>query len=178
MKKFEVIAISIIIVLAIAATTIAVFDLLSPPKQGQTNPSSHFIEQPVVDVIIPSLFKTEGSNNVNIPINISAGQTMTFAVDVYTTVSLNLTMDFRIFAPFGQASNSSVTTTESGPRMVVASFNPETLTIHGSSEGSSNMTLAVSNSATPGDYSSVVSAVNLDDSSQVWGDFIQINITD
>lgn len=174
LKKFEVIAIGIIIVLGVAATAIAVYDLLSPPRSNQTT-SLPFVEQPVVDVIVPSLYRNQGSNNVNSPINVTAGQTLTFVVDIYTSVSLNLTMEFKLFSPFGQSTNSSLSTT-SVVSTVRAYFSPTELTIQGAGKGSTNLTLGFSSSALPGNYNSVISAVNLNNSSQVWGDVVQVSI--
>lgn len=176
--KFETISIAAIIVLAIVAAGIATYYLLTPPRAGAQTTTYSFIEQPVVDVIIPTLFREQGSNNGNIPLNVTRGESISLAVDVYSTVSLAFEMQFRIFALASeQGSNSSVSSTSNASTSVVAIFSPETLTISGAGETSSNMTLAVSARAPMGEYNSVVSVMNLNNSSQVWGSIVQISIT-
>lgn len=162
--------------LVIIATTVAVFDLLTPPKSSQPSTSLPFIQQPVVDVIIPSLFRTQGSNNDNMPLNLTQGESMSLTVDVYTTVSLNLKFEFQVLSYVGQSSNGSSSVTEGNSSIVSVAFNPSSLAINGANKGTTNMTVTFSDYAGIGQYNSVVSVVNMNNSTQVWGDLIQINI--
>ncbi len=165
----------IIVVLVIIVSTIAVFDLLAPPKVNQRSTSLPFIVQPVVDVIVPSLYTNQGSSNDNKPLNVTDGQVLTLAVNVYSTVSLNFTMEYRVLSYSGETPNSSSANVSGS--LASATFNPDTLSIQGDGNGATSLTLVFSATAVSGEYNTVVSAVNLDNSSQEWGDIIQVNVS-
>lgn len=173
MKKTESIAIGVIIVLGVIAASIAVYDLLTPPTSGQQTTSLPFVEQPVVDVIVPSLFRQQGSNNGNVPLNVTQGETVSMIVNVYTSVSLALKMDFEVLSGGPSQSNNS-STTES--ILITPAFNPDVLNISGAGQGTCNLTLHFSAAVNIGDYNSVISATNINNSSQVWGAIVEINI--
>lgn len=170
LKRIETIAIGVIVVLAVIVTSVAVFDLVSSGS-NQSTTSLPFVEQPVVDVILPSLFRAQGSGNDNIPLNVTHGQVVTLVVDVYSTVNLNFEMKYDVLT--GPTSNSSTDFNS----VVVGSFTPETLSIQADGKGTANLTLTFSASAYAGQYNMVVSAVNLENASQFWGDFFQVNVS-
>lgn len=175
MKRLETVAVGIIVVLVIVVSTIAVFDLLTPPKTNQHSTSLPFVVQPVVDVIVPSLYTNQGSNNDNIPLNVTGGQVVILAVNIYSTANLNFTMEYRVLSYSGGTENDSATIASS--LLANASFSPETLVVQGDGNGTTKLTVAFSSSAVPGEYNSVITAVNLDNSSQEWGDILQVNVT-
>lgn len=170
MKRIETVAIGVIVILAVIVTSVAVFDLLAPPKSNQSNTSFPFVEQPVVDVIVPALSREQGSGNNNIPLNVTAGQVVSLAVYVYSTVNLNVSVGYKVL--------TGPTTNNSSPDLLdKGSFSPETLSIGADGKGITNMTFTISPRAYTGQYNMVVSAVNLDNSSQFWGDFVQVNVS-
>lgn len=170
MKRIETVAIGVIVILAVIVTSVAVFDLLTPPKSNQPDTTFPFIEQPVVDVIVPALSREQGSGNNNIPLNVTVGQVVSLVVNVYSTVNLNVSVDYKVL--------TGPTTNNSSPDLVVnGSFSPETLSIGADEKGTTNMTFAISPSAFMGQYNMVISAINLDNSSQFWGDFFQVNVS-
>ena len=175
MRRLETIALIVIVVLVVIVSTIAVFDLLTPPKTNPASTSLPFVVQPVVDVIVPALYTNQGSNNDNIPLNVTEGQVVTLTVNIYSTVSMNFKMMYRILSYSGDATNSF--SVNGNISLASVSFNPETLSIQGDGNGTTTLTLAFSTTALPGEYNSVVSAVNLNNSSQEWGDILQVNIS-
>ena len=172
----ESIAIAAIIVLAILVTGIATYDLLSPHNgQGQQGTTQALSAQPVVDVILPSLFRQQGSNSQNAPLNVTSGQNVTLEVDVYTTVSLNLKMQYAAFLlPSGYNGSTS---SQGNPSIMSATFNPQTLNINGGAKGISTLRLSIPPTALLGEYSAVISAINVNNSTQTWGDIFQIFVT-
>lgn len=175
MKRLERVAIAIIIVLVVVVTTIAVVDILTPPRSGRSTTSLPFVVQPVVDVIVPALFNDQGSKNLNAPLNATGGQSITLSVSIYATIALNCKMEYQIFSLLG--ANSSNSTTSATSPLTSISFSPEILSIESGGKGTTNMTIIFSSSAIPGEYNSVLSAVNLDNSSQTWGDLIQVIVS-
>ena len=175
MKRLETISVGIIVVLVIVVSTIAIIDLLAQPKANQYSTSLPFIVQPVVDVIVPSLYTNQGSNNDNIPLNVTGGQVVVLTVNIYSTTNLNLTMEYHVLSYSGASENNSSTIASS--LLTSASFSPETLAVQGDGNGTTELTVAFSSSPVPGEYNSVISAVNLDNSSQEWGDIIKVNVT-
>lgn len=174
MKKIESVAIGVIIVLGVIVASIAVYDLLTPPKSNQQGTSLPFVVQPVVDVIVPSLFRQQGSDNGNVPLNITQGGSVSMVVNVYSTVSLTLKMSLDVLSgPSNQTNTSSIPQSTS---VISASFDPDVLNISGDGQGSCNMTLHFSSAANLGEYNTEVSATNANESSMVWGSFVQINI--
>lgn len=174
MKRVESIAIGVIIILGVIAASIAVYDLMTPPKSNLQTTSLPFVNQSVVDVIVPSLYRQQGSNSGNVPLNATQGETVSMVVNVYTTVSLTLKMTFDVIS--GGLNQTNAGTIAQSSSMVSATFDPDVLTISGAGQGTCNLTLHFSPVANLGDYNSVVSAVNVNDPSQVWGAVVQINI--
>lgn len=173
MKKIESIAIGVIIILGVIAASVAVYDLLTPPTSGQNTTSLPFVEQPVVDVIVPSLFRQQGSNNGNVPLNVTQGENVSMIVNVYTTVSLALEMDFKVISGGPSQSNTSSITQST---LITPAFDPDVLNISGAGQGTCNLTLHFSEAVNVGAYNSVISATNIDNSSQVWGAIVEINV--
>src|SRR5487761_890705 len=94
-SRREMVAIMVIIVLAVMITGITAYDLLGGTSaQRNSTTSDSFIQQPVVDIIIPSLFSQTSAGGVNLPLNLTLGESFSLTVDVYSTVSLNASMEF------------------------------------------------------------------------------------
>ncbi len=151
----------LIAVLAIAIIGVAVYDLafVLPQKSPIT---TSFLNEPVVDVIIPSLF----NNGANAPLNVSTGEHATLVVQIYPTVRLDALMKFQVdSSPLG-----------GNNRSISATFDPSTLDIAAGSSGNTTMNIYVSKNATNGLYYSSVSAVNLENSSELWGNVVQIDV--
>jgi hypothetical protein len=172
--RFETIGIIIVVALAAIISAIAVNDLLGGPSKQNSATTNSFIQQPVVDIIIPTLFAQTATGGVNSPLNLTLGESYSLTVEVYTTVALNASLIFHAL-PLGSSSTSELSQGTSGP--ISGIFNPADLMMEANGKGISTFSIAVSDSASVGAYNAVVSAVNLDNSSQIWGDIFQINVT-
>ena len=175
MNKFEKRLALVAVILAILAAGIAGATLLSsPPSQTATN---SFIGEPVLDIIIPSLFHQTSTGGINSPLNASAGQTLSLTVQLFPTTSLNVSMQFRYFV-LNSSNSATVSSSQNATSdYIMSTFHPQETTITASKTSNVTMQLAISQSAVRGQYNSVVSAVNLQNSSQVWGVIVQIDIT-
>lgn len=161
----------IAVVLAIIAAGIAGATLLNgSPNQTETN---SFITQPVLDIIIPSLFHETSTGGINSPLNASAGQSISLTVQLFPSTNLNVSMQFRYFL---MNSSSSSISPQGNASSLSAMFHPLDLTIAGGKTANVTMDLAISASTVKSHYTSVISAVNLQNSSQVWGVIMQIDI--
>lgn len=175
-RRFESMAIAAVIVLAIVVTGVASYDLLSPrTTQPQQSTTYSFVEQPVVDLIIPTLFKQQGSDSSNVPLNVTRGENVTLSIDIYATVNLTITMNYSIYLLSAPSGSSAAPGTNS--TTVLASFNPQSLTVDTRAKGVVTMYLRVLSETPMGDYTAVVSAVNVNNSTQSWGDIFQINVS-
>ena len=161
--------------LAIIAATIAGLTLLGSQGHQTQTESNSFIEEPVVDILIPALFRETSTGGINAPLNVSRGQSVSLTVQLYPTTSLNVSMLFRYFI-LGGLNNNQTSTNQNSSQYLSAKFDPQILTIEAGKTVNTTMRLEISQAATKGQYNSVVSAVNLQNSSQIWGVIIQINI--
>jgi hypothetical protein len=161
-EKFAYIA---IIILAIAIVGVAIYDFSSASAKKNVASENSFDQQPVVDVIIPSLFIQSPEGGVNGVLNLTAGQTKNLTIELYPTVPVNLSMEFRYFLLSGYTSLAN----ETGVPPLHASFSPPVLVIGAEAEKNCSMHLSVSSAALLGPYTLVVSAVNSKNASQIWG---------
>lgn len=160
--KTERAALAIIAILAVAIIGVAAYELVFAPISQKSPFTTSFLNEPVVDVIIPSLFKS----GANAPLNISTGKRTSLQVQIYPTVRLDMIMQFRIISSTsGNYSNA-----------IMATFDPGTLLVAAGSSGNTTMNIYVPLNTTAGTYDSVVSAVNLSNSSQYWGPILQIDV--
>jgi hypothetical protein len=157
--------------LAGAAVIVAAVVLVSAPLVGSNTPTCTqcFQTEPIVDIVSPSLGNATSSVNQNRTIDMQAGTSAVLEIDVYPTISVNLTLEFGTVLAYSTAGTSSSTGV-----LPTALFQPSTLTIGSNSKGASSMTVTVPQLATKGTYDSVVSAVNLQNSSEVWGLYFQL----
>jgi hypothetical protein len=126
-----------------------------------------FVYMPVVDVIIPELAGgTDQNGGVNEVLNVSTGQTTILHVQVYPEVKLNTTLSFSV-SSYHSANISGIT----------ATFTPQQLSIALNGNGSSTVTLHVSNNLAPGTYYAAISATDVEHTPWVWGDYFNINVT-
>ena len=172
-SRREMVAIMVIIVLAVMITGITAYDLLGGTSaQRNSTTSDSFIQQPVVDIIIPSLFSQTSTGGVNLPLNLTLGESFSLTVDVYSTVSLNASMEF-ITTPL-----TSSTSVQSSTGLITGTFNPSILVIGANGNGITTFHVQVSQTTNVGNYSAVMSVVNAANSTQVWGDIFQINVAE
>ncbi|MCL4518695.1 MAG: hypothetical protein M1587_05805 [Thaumarchaeota archaeon] len=144
--------------------------------------NSCFVNEPVVDIIIPKLSQSLGSNEVgNNVLNVTRGESVSLTIFVYPTINLNATMELELFPPvtgssasFDNFSSSSSTSTSSAG--INADFNPSYMSISANGQASTVMTLNMSSAAETGVYSASASAVDINNPTFVWGTFFQINV--
>jgi hypothetical protein len=162
--KTERIAIVLIALLTAAIIGVAVYDFVFVPNSQKSPITTSFLNEPVVDVIIPKLF--EGGENA--PLNVSLGEHMALQVRIYPTVELDVMMDFRVISSSSGGNYSNA---------ILATFDPGTVDVSANSNGNTTMNIYVPLNTTTGTYDSVVSAVNLSNSSQYWGPIVQIDVS-
>lgn len=168
--KFSVsrVAAAVIIIVIVAIGSVATIEYFnSQQKHGSTICTTCFVNQQVVDVIIPSLVSTSGgAGGNNLPLNATRGENVSLIVQVYPTEELNVTMGLRILSfPTAGTTNS-----------VSATFSPVTLSIAAASHSNTTMTLHIQSDAGVGAYTLAVTAVNLENASQSWGNEIDLNV--
>jgi hypothetical protein len=168
LNKYEKLAALTIILLAIIIASVAVYDFATSQPQNITATNS-FPHEPVVDVIIPALFRQTSTGGVNAPLNMTTGESTKLIVQVYPTVNVNVTMQFRYFSLSNDASgvqNSTITGT----------FDPSKLDIQSGKVGNTTLALGVSQSAQDGEYNAVISAIDTQNSSEAWGVIVSVNV--
>lgn len=154
--------------------------------------NSCFVEEPVGDVIIPKLSNSLGSNEVsNNVLNMTRGESLSLAVLVYPTINVNVTMELQLFPPVESNVSATVTTSaysssnasssssaygSNENSSIAAKFNPIGMHIKAYGNSTTIMALSVSKDAIVGTYSAVVSAVDAENSSIVWGASFEINV--
>ena len=173
-SRREMAAIIVIIVLAIMITGITAYDLLGGTSaQRNSTTSDSFIQQPVVDIIIPSLFSQTSTGGVNLPLNLTLGESFSLTVDVYSTVFLNASLEF-----ITTLLTSSTGGVQAASGQITGTFDPSILVIGANGKGITTFHVQVSQTANVGNYSTVISVVNAVNSTQVWGDIFQIHVTE
>jgi hypothetical protein len=173
MKRREgiLLAAGAVLVLALLAS----FELgYIPVGQGRTSTTCPGCNQqePVVDVIMPVLGNAANATNPNFVVNMTAGETRAFEVDLYPTVTLNFSMGFRAILASYTAGG-----TKGDGGLPNATFRPDSLYVTFNEKGVSTMTVTVPGNAAPGSYDAIVSATNVDDSAQVWGLYFEIQVS-
>ncbi len=175
-KRHESMAIVVVIVLALIVVGVASYDLLTPrTTHAQQSTSYSFVQQPVVDLIIPTLFRQQGSDSGNLPLNVTRGENVTLSIDVYSTASITFRMQYEIYLLSADSASSTLSGTNSTTMSV--DFNPQSLTVDTNAKGVSIMHLSVPSQTPTGIYTAVVTAVNVNNSTQSWGDIFQINVS-
>ena len=156
----------VVIVVIVAAAALGYF-LLQPKGTTTTNCPGCFIQQPVVDVIIPELAsQTDQNGGVNQPLNATAGQTSTLRVQVYSEEAVNVPLSFKSFISGAN-----------GSQLMTAAFSPSTLDVPNLGNATAVLHIFISPSVAKGVYSAAISAVAIQNSSWVWGDYFSINVT-
>lgn len=155
-----------VIVFIVAAVAMGYF-LFQPKPTTTTDCLNCFIQQPVVDVIIPELAsQTDQNGGVNVPLNATSGETSVIHVVVYSEQAVNVTLSFKSFI---SGSNES--------QLMTAAFSPSTLVVPKLGNATSVVHIFISPSVANGTYTAVISAVASQNSSWVWGDYFKINVT-
>ena len=171
MKSFSLqfAALIVIIVLVIGG---AIAYRLATSRSGSSRTDSIcetcFPGEPVGDVIIPTLSQGVGGGDANRPLNLTQGENSTLGVDVYLTISANVSMGFKI-----ESSPSSRTTNSAA---ILYLFKPETFQAETNRNASTILSLSVSKDATVGSYSALVTVSDMDNASNSWGTLVQLNI--
>ncbi|MHB8567123.1 MAG: hypothetical protein ACYC7D_11395 [Nitrososphaerales archaeon] len=142
--------------------------------------NSCFVDEPVVDVIIPKLSQSLGSNEVgNNVLNVTRGESVSLTVMVYSTINLNAMMKLELFPPNdanASSSNNTNASTSTSENDIIVEFNPSSMSISKNGQGSTVMALNVSTNAQLGVYSAAVSAFDIDNPFYFWGAFFHINV--
>jgi hypothetical protein len=162
------VAAAAIIVVIVAIGSVAAFEYMNPQQNhGSTICSTCFVNQQVVDVIIPSLVSSSGgAGGNNLPLNASRGANVSLIVQVFPSKALNVSMGLHILSfPIAGSSDS-----------VLSTFNPAILAITSNSHGNSTLTISIGSDAPIGAYVLAVTAVNLENASQSWGTEINLNV--
>ena len=97
MNRNEKYGVAIIVLLVIIISLVAVYDISGRQTNDQTGTNS-FISEPVVDIILPSLFRETSTGGQNEPLNVTVGQTDTLAIRVYPNANLNLTNGIQVLS--------------------------------------------------------------------------------
>lgn len=157
----------------VAFALVASFELgFLPAGQGRTSSTPCMncgFKEPVVDLIMPAIGSSGNSSNPDRSINMSLGASKSFEVDLYPTLAVNFSMDFAVLVSPGGGSSTAYSPS--------ATFQPQTLEVGANAKGATTMTISVPNSAEGGTYYVVVSALNVDNSSQVWGLYFQLQVS-
>jgi hypothetical protein len=177
-RRYEWVAVAVIVVLAIAVISITTYNLLvKQTARGPTQTTSEpFVVQPVVDVIIPSLFRQGPTGGINSPLNLTVGQNESIQIEIYSSVHLNASMEFNMYAL--STSQQASLTGQMGNASVNWEFNPILVNVPVNGKANTTLSLNVSSQTATGTYNAVVTAVNSDNSTQMWGDIFEIVIAD
>ncbi|MDE1857913.1 MAG: hypothetical protein KGI26_02435 [Thaumarchaeota archaeon] len=141
-----------------------------PTLGGETHTSCTSCTQgPIVDVIMPALGSSGNFSNASRMVNMSAGESKAFEVDVYPTAPMEFSMSFNVLLAPGPGAQTATS-------KIVAAFNPQNVTAGTNAKGTTLLTLTVSPTAPGGTYDVVVSAANQSNSSQVWGLYFEISV--
>jgi hypothetical protein len=172
LNKNEKFGVTVVVLLVITISLVAIYDIGNSQINGQTGTNS-FISEPVVDILLPSLFRETSTGGQNEPLNVTVGETDTLAIQIYPNVNLNLTMEFRYYF---LGTTFSSTTSSNSSQSILAQFFPPSLSINADKTGNTSVTLQVSRTASLGQYNAIISALNTENSSEVWGVIVQINV--
>jgi hypothetical protein len=131
-----------------------------------------FQTEPILDIVMPVLGNSSSPINPSLTINMTAGSTKSFEVDLYPTFDVMVTMGFTAIP---------VSTSGGGPQSNAsqpsATFLPSNLSLKSNGEGRTYLSLTVPRSAAPGTYSTVISAVDSRNSSNFWGLYFQLRVS-
>ncbi len=159
----------LVVVVVIVALSFGVYSAyFSSTRETTTSTCAvNFVCQPVGDVIIPKIARNYGGGVSNLPLNLTAGETMSLKVTLYLQIDANVSARFQVLTWAGGSSGSSA---------ITATFAPETLSAKANANASSIMTVRVSSSAPFGEYSAVVSFQDASNPSYSWGTNVQIDV--
>jgi hypothetical protein len=160
-------AVAAVAALVIVAGVIVATSL--PGGNGSPTCTKCFGTEPIVDIVSPVLGNATSSVNQNRTLDVQAGKSAVLEIDVYPTIPVNVTLEFSSVLVY----STSGTTSGSGA-LPSALFQPNTLSIKQNSKGVSSLTITVPELATRGTYDTVVSAVNNQNSTEVWGLYFQL----
>jgi hypothetical protein len=169
-SKGPIIAAAAVSIIALAAA----FELgvFAPGGRTTTSCPQCFQTEPILDVVMPVLGNSTSPTNPNLTVNMTAGTTRSFEVDLYPTIDVNVTMGFSSFLVSASSGGAHASAGEPSAR-----FLPGNLTLRANGKGTTYLSLTIPGDAEPGTYSSVVSAVDDTNSSNVWGIYFQLLVS-
>lgn len=169
---------AVVVAVLVVASAVSYVEFGSWPFGGTTSDcpnNSHsqcFYQQPVVDIILPVIGSSGNSSNPNRFVNLTAGSSTVFEVDVYPTIPLNVSLSFSSYLLNGGVSSGA--TTGGAPEAV---FEPSHLSIPANGRGISLMDITIPGGTGTGTYAAVITATNVSNSSETWGLFFQLRLT-
>jgi hypothetical protein len=172
MKSFSLQFASLIVIIVLVIGG-AIAYRLATSRSGSSSRTESICEtcfpgEPVGDVIIPTLSQGVGGGYANRSLNLTQGENTTLGVNVYLTISANVSMGFKI-----ESSPSSATTNSAA---ILYLFTPEAFHAETNRNASTILNLSVSKDATTGSYSALVTVSDIDNASNSWGTLVQLNI--
>lgn len=165
MRTQVFVAAALAVVIAAAAIGFWVIPLSRGTTSTTTCPQC-FRQEPIVDILSPVLGNSTSTSNQNRTIEMQAGTSNVFEIDVYPTFGVNMTMGFRSVLVYSTSGGAGA--------LPSASFQPMYLSLSANTKGVTYLTLQVPQSAAKGTYDSVVLATNNSDNSEVWGLYFQV----
>jgi hypothetical protein len=163
LKRKTVTLIAIIVAIVISLAAYRAIAVLGSDNSSST---SHYISQPVMDVIISKLAKNANNGGTSIPLNVTVGESVNLTVSAYTESNMNLTTSFYVYSGTGLNASSWIS----------ASFNPMSFQAIANQNASTIMTLHISNSTPSGTYSAIASVEDISDPSYTSGFNFFINV--
>jgi hypothetical protein len=167
--KLRLYAVAATTVLIIAVLILATFIYVSNSHQQKDDSSTSsstnsFFGEPVVDIIIPTLY----SNGINAPLNLTTGSNASLLIEVFPTVNLKCVFRANVSSLSDPNENLS--------DMISTSITPGMLTIAQESSANTTLRITASTAAQQGGYSVTVTAINSDNESQYWGAIFRLNV--
>lgn len=127
-----------------------------------------FVNEPVVDVVIPALIGNSGAaGSTNAPLNVTQNDNVKLAVEIFPSQTIDVKMSFKVLSSPASAASGALN----------ATFNPSLLTIASQSHASTTLDLKVASGASIGVYDVAVSALDTQNSSWAWGTVFNVNVT-
>jgi hypothetical protein len=148
-----------VVLILVATSSAFAYSMLTYRPLANNSPStSHFIGQPVVDVIIQNL--TRQGQGVPEPLNVTRGSSTKLLIEVFPTVDLAVYFRMNIF---------SMKTGENKTSSFIITFDPTSVSVRANSEATAFMTISVPFDAPTGTFDAIASAINQKNPTQVWG---------
>ena len=168
MKALSTVIVILVIVIVIGGAL--TYRLVAYPNTSHTESicSSCFEAPPVGDIIIPQI-ATGSSGKSNLQLNVTRGENLNLTVEVFLSINAS------VYASFNVRLSPSTTSSTSGSPFSV-SFFPYSFEALENKNASTIMTIATSETAPKGLYSTEVVVTDSQNQSYTWGTQIEINV--